>query len=63
VYLLKEILRLTEIQEKNQATVAAQEYHGQTESLGKYRYLLQPYDTGNLYIQYFCAVVDITGTP
>ncbi|KAG8729543.1 hypothetical protein FRC11_008513 [Ceratobasidium sp. 423] len=45
--------RLTEIQDKNRAMVAARQYREQTESLGRYRYLLRRYNTASLYAQYY----------
>ncbi|KAG8727879.1 hypothetical protein FRC11_012270, partial [Ceratobasidium sp. 423] len=44
---------LTEIKEKNRIMVAAHQYRAQTESLGRYRYLLRHYDTATLYTQYY----------
>ncbi|CUA78041.1 hypothetical protein RSOLAG22IIIB_13012 [Rhizoctonia solani] len=55
---------LTEIKQKNRVMVAACQYRDQTESLGKYRYLLRHYDTGSLYTQYYRAQgIDIKEKP
>ncbi|KAH7337683.1 hypothetical protein B0J17DRAFT_718432 [Rhizoctonia solani] len=55
---------LTEIKSKNQTMVEARLYCDQVESLGRYWYLLRPYNTATLYTQYYCRHgIDIKEKP